>query len=349
MKPERKLSLKSKSGEKMKIWYDASAGKHIRYGAAIANHFRQLGHNVMLTTRKHPDTLALAETLNENFIPIGEYNPQSLFTRLQESFKRAIKLAEAINDYDPDIAISHQSVELPRVALGLGIPIILTADTPHATVVNRLTIPLANTLVISEAIPKHLFKNYGAQKIVQFKGVDEVAWIKNSKPTESTQLKKPLIVVRQMEAKASYALGKTDTTETMARKLTTLGNVLFLTRYSKPEKKGLIVMREFVDSASLVAHADLVVSSGGTISREAALQGTPTIVISEFGKIHVNDYLSKKGFPIFITDASNAMTTAKKHLGKRWNVKEKLAELENPVQTIENAANKTLKTKSKQL
>jgi len=231
-----------------------------------------------------------------------------------------------------------------RVAFGLNIPIILTADTPYATAVNKLTIPLANTLVVSEAIPNRFFKRYGAQKIVQFKGVDEASWIKDFTPSRLHGLKKPLIVVRQMETKASYALGKTDITEKIAKKLASLGNILFLTRYIKPKIKGLTITKEFMDSANLVNHADLVVSIGGTIAREAALQGIPTIVISELGKIHVNEYLSKKGFPLFTVKASKVLTTAKKYLGKKWNVKEKLAELENPVDTIETIIEKTLKT-----
>mgnify|MGYP001091226732 CR=1 FL=1 len=329
----------------MKIWYDACTGKHIRYGATLAKHFRRLGHEVALTTRTHPDTVALAKILDEKFIPIGKYDPKSLFTRLQESSKRTIELAKLFKNNIPDVAISHQSVDMCRVAFGLNIPIILTADTPYATAVNRLTIPLANTLVVSEAIPKRVFKNYGAQKIVQFKGVDEVAWIKGFKPSKSFKLEKPLIIVRQMETKASYALGKTDTTEMVARKLTSLGNVLFLTRYGKPKRKGLTIVKEFVDSASLVANADLVVTMGGTISREAALQGIPTIVISEFGKTYVNKHLSEKGFPLFIVDASKALTTAKKYVGKKWDVEGRLAELENPVEIIEAVTDKTLKTK----
>lgn len=329
----------------MKIWYDACTGKHIRYGATIAKHFRKLGHEVTLTTRKHPDTLALAKILNEDFIPLGKYDPESLFTRLHESSRRMTKLAKLVKKDIPDIAISNQSVELCRVAFGLNIPIILTADTPHATAVNKLTIPLAYTLVVSEAIPKRLFKAYGAQKITQFKGVDEVAWIKDFKPSKIFELGKPLIIVRQMETKASYALRKADITEKAAEKLTSLGNVLFLARYGKRKRKGLIVTKEFVDSASLVAHADLVVSTGGTIAREAALQGIPTIVISEFGKIHVNKYLSEKGFPLFIVETPKVLAIAKKYLGKKWNVKEKLAELENPIEIIETLTEKTLKTK----
>jgi hypothetical protein len=320
----------------MKIWYDACTGKHVRYGTAIAKQVRKLGHEVILTTRKHPDTLELAKILDETFIPIGKYDPTTLFTRLRESARRILQLSEIFKNNIPDVAISHQSVELCRVAFGLNIPVILTADTPHATAVNKLTIPFANTLVVSEAIPKKLFKNYGEPKIFQFKGVDEVAWIKAFKPLKHLKFKRPLIVVRQMETKASYTLEKRiDITEKVAQKLASLGNVLFLCRYIKKDKKGLIVVKKFVDSASLAAQADLVVSVGGTIAREAALQGVPSIVISEFGRTYVNKYLSEKGFPLFIVDTSKVCTIAKKYVGKKWDVKEKLAELENPVDLIQ--------------
>lgn len=319
----------------MKIWYDACTGKQVRYGVAIAKRFRQLGHEVVLTTRKHPDTLALAKLLNEEFVVIGKYDPSSLFTRLQESARRMLEMCKFFQDGGPDIAIAHQSVELCRVAFGLNIPIILTADTPYAQAVNKLTLPLADTLVVSEAIPEHFFKKCGARRIVQFKGVDEVAWVKHFTPTKKFTFDKPLIVVRQMEAKASYALGKPDLTESLAQKLTSVGNVLFLPRYDTHERKGLLVMKEFVDSVSLAAYADIVVNAGGTMAREAALQGTPSIVISTFTRSHVNEYVAKKGFPLFITDASKVLNYAKKYIGRKWDVKEKLTELENPVSVIE--------------
>jgi predicted glycosyltransferase len=319
----------------MKIWYDACTGKHIRYGTAIAKRLRRLGLEVMLTTRKHPDTLELAKILNEGFTPVGEYRPATLFTRLEGSARRILKLSEMFKNNTPDVAISHQSVELCRVAFGLNTPIILTADTPYATAVNRLTIPFASVVVISEAIPKRLFRVYGRPRILQFKGVDEVAWIKGLKPSKDFEAERPLIVVRQMETGASYALGKPDVTRKIARQLTSLGNVLFLPRYDKSGQEGLMIAREFVDSASLVAQADLVVSIGGTIAREAALQGVPSIVVSGLGRTYVNKYLSERGFPLFIVRASEVFAFAKDYVGKKWNVKEKLAELENPVDVVE--------------
>jgi predicted glycosyltransferase len=313
----------------LKVWYDACTGKHIRYGSAIAKRLRKAGHEVVLTTREHPDTLALARILGEKPIVVGKYRPQSLFSRLEESASRILEFCKLFRDEPPDAAVAHQSVELCRTAFGLGIPIVLTADTPHAEAVNKLTIPFAHTLVVSEALPARFLKKYCPDSIIRFKGVDEVAWIKDLKPSKSSDFEKPLIVVREMEAKAAYALETANLTLEAVKKLEALGNVLLLKRY---DGEG-----EFVDSARVVANADLVVSAGGTIAREAALQGVPSIIISELGRTYVNTYLARKGFPIFMSDPQEMLKLAKRLLGKKVNVAVKLAQLENPVDVIEKA------------
>ena len=188
----------------MKIWYDACTGKHIRYGSEIAKRLRKSGHEFIFTTREHPDTIPLAGLLGEKPIVIGKYNPSTLYSRLEESAERVLEFSKLFKDNPPDVAIAHQSVELCRTAFGFGIPIILTADTPYALAVNRLTIPFAHTVVVSEALPKSFAKKYCAKNIISFKGVDEVAWIKGFKPAKTGGFKKPLIVVRQIEAKAAY-------------------------------------------------------------------------------------------------------------------------------------------------
>jgi len=216
----------------MKIWYDACTGKHMRYGTAIGKRLRESGHEFIFTTREHPDTIPLAKILGEKPIIVGKYNPTTLTSRLEESADRIKEFAKLFKANPPDLAIAHQSVELCRTAFGLGIPIILTADTPHALATNRLTIPFAHTVVICEALPKSFTKQYCAQNVVSFKGVDEVAWIKNFKPSKISDLKKPLIVVRQIETKAAYANGKQDNAKTMAEKLAELGNVHLIERYN---------------------------------------------------------------------------------------------------------------------
>jgi len=318
----------------MRIWYDACTGKHVRYGVAIARKMRKLGHKVILTTRDHPDTIALAEFLEEKMLVVGKYNPTSLSSRLEESLKRQLRFCEMFKNNPPSYGVSHGSIDLCRVAFGLGIPAISTADSPHATAANKLGLPLVKHLVISKAFPKKLYQQYGAENIVQFKGVDELAWVKGYKPAK-LHYDKPLIVVRQAETKAAYAEGKKDVTLEIAQKLTALGNVLFISRYKKLPREGLIIPREFVDTASLAAHTDLVVGVGGTIAREAALQGTASLVVPLFWRFHTNDYLARKGFPMYTYSSDKVLAYAKKQLGAKKDVEKTLEELENPVDIIE--------------
>lgn len=321
----------------MQVWYDACTGKHVRYGAAIAERLRQHNYHVMLTTRQHPDTLSMIRFLDEEFMTIGKYDPESLLTRLRAGVKRQLLFCNLFEKTacQPDIAVSHCSVDQCRVAFGLGIPIIVTIDTPYADAVNRLTLPIANYIVASKAIPKEVLDNYNVRaRIAQFDGADEVAWIKDFEPGVKYDFGKPLIVVRQVEEKAAYTNAKVDMLA-LARKLTRLGVVVFLSRYNRERVKDLIVPKGFVDSASLAAEADLFVGVGGTITKEAALQGTPAIVVKLYPEQHVNDFLARKGFPIFKTDVSGAPKLAQKLLGEKRNVRHLLDKLENPVDLIE--------------
>lgn len=321
----------------MKVWYDACTGKQLRYGAAIKKRLEERGYEVILTTRRHPDTIPLAKYLNVNVRVVGKYDARSLYTRLYESLRRQMTLSKMFRDDPPRCAICHASVDLTRVAFGLKIPIIYTFDSPHADAVNRLTIPLASVVIASKAIPKEIILGYGARRVVQFDGVDEAAWMKDFKPSMEFEFGRPLIVVRQSEIKSAYAEGTSDIMEEVARNLTVLGQVVYLSRYERKRRRGLIVPRGFVDSASLAAQADLVVSAGGTISREAALSGTPSIVVNIFGRIHVNDYLAEKGFPIFTVKPDEVVSYARKYIGRRFDVKHLLNELENPLDLIETA------------
>jgi predicted glycosyltransferase len=323
---------------RMRIWYDAATGKQVRYGATLAKRFRKLGHEYVFTTREHPDTVSLAKALGEEPIVIGRYDPSSFHSRLRESANRMLGLLKLFESQTPDIAIAHQSIELCRIAFGLDVPIILTADTPHAEAANRLTVPLARRLVISEAIPRSFYKQFGAREVVHFRGVDEVAWVRDVKPLEDLAFEKPLIVVRQLETRASYAADQNDETLKLADELSLIGTVLFLSRYAKPKNCRVVSMNSFVDSVRLVRSADLVVSAGGTISREAALQGVPSVVISRLGDTYVNRYLAKKGFPIFFADPSRIVQIAKKYMNKSFTVAKKLDQFQNPIDIIENGA-----------
>ena len=327
----------------MQVWYDACTGKHVRYAVAVARRLRRRGHEVILTTRVHPDTISLAKSLDEKFIVVGKYGPASAYTRLLEGTRRQLMFCKMFEKNPPNMAVSHQSPDMCRVAFGLGVPIINTADSPHATAANKLTIALSNVLIISKALPLRFYRKYGPDRVIQFDGVDEVAWVKDYRPAK-LEYERPLIVVRQLETQAAYAIGKDDMTETLAQKLSKYGHVLFLSRYERRQRKNITVPKGFVDSVNLAAQADLVITVGGTLAREAALQGTPSIVIStSFGRLYVNEYVAKKGFPLFTMPPSRVLSYAQKYVDKKFDVKEHLSELENPVDVIERVVKEGMK------
>jgi predicted glycosyltransferase len=324
----------------VKVWYDAGTGKQVRYGAAIAKRLRNEGHETVLTTRKHPDTLALAEFLQEKYVVVGRYNPKTLQTRLKSGTMRELSFCRTFEKNAPDIAVSHGSVDQARVAFGLGKPVILTVDTPYADAVHRLTLPLSKYIVMSKAIPHSVIQKYNVDaEIVSFDGVDEVAWVKGFQPRVKYDFGNPLIVVRQFEKKAVYAKNASVNMLALAKKLTQLGTVVFLSRYHRRPVKGLTVPTGFIDSLSLVAQADLFVGGGGTITREAALQGTPSISVNVLKDQFVNDFLTEKGFPLFKAELPEVPKMAKKLLGSKKNTKHLAAQLANPVDTIADLVN----------
>jgi len=328
----------------LRAWLDACTGKHVRYSTAVARALKERGHEVLLTTRHHPDTLELARLLGEDFLAVGRYVPGSCEGKLRASIERERLLLGLLAEegFEPDVAICHQSVELCRVAFGLGVPVICTSDTPHAEAVGKLTIPLSDVLVASRAIPKSLFEGFGAHRIEQFDGVDEVAWISRPGlmageiPPEVAEATRPLIVVREEEHGASYMRGG-GVMAKLAGELSELGSVIFLPRYGRPPSlpEDVITPSGFLDAALLAGEADLVVGAGGTLCREAALQGTPSIVVKLLGaRIHVNDYLASKGFPIFEVEPGDVLKLAGELLGRRWDTSSLLRSLEDPVPLI---------------
>jgi len=332
----------------MRVWLDACTGKHVRYATAIARALRARGHEVILTTREHPDTLALAEALGEEFLVVGRYVPHSRVGKLMASVERERELARIFSSEDerPDVAICNQSVELCRVAFGLGIPVICTSDTPHAEAVGRLTIPLADVVVTSKAVPAEFYKALGARRVVQFDGVDEVAWVGKpglTAPEETIswleELDRPLIVIREEEHGTAYARGRGFMVRA-ARALGGLGTVIFLSRYGRPPDlpDRAVVPEGFVDGVLLAREADLVIGVGGTMCREAALQGTPALVVRYVGRIHVNEYLARKGFPIVETGPDEVLAKARELLGRKEDVRALLEGLEDPVGIIVDLA-----------
>lgn len=296
------------------IWIDALTPKQALLSIKIKEAVEAIGCKTMITTREYDYTTKIYELNNLNPIVVGRHGGKEVEGKLMASLERSMKLAEIIIGMKekPSYHISLSSPEAVRIAFGLSIPIIILNDTPHSKYVNRLTIPLADKLVIPKAIPKDEYKSLiTEEKIIQYNGVDEVAWIKDLKDDPKVieklglEVNDKIIIARESEYKASYY----DWMEKPIQKLINriLGEfknevkIVYFPRYEEEKEyiknPNVIIPKEAVDTRVLMKYAIITISGGGTMARESALIGTPAISLFPLF-IHVNKWLEDMGLPL---------------------------------------------------
>lgn len=284
----------------------------------LANDLENLGHEILVTSRPYEIDRSNGnlDRLGRKHVSIGIYGGASIYDKLVKGSERIIDLARIVNDYQADLLISFPSPDAFRTAFGLGIPAIQINDTPHAKAVAKLTISLADALVHAEAVASSEFAKYGTTKYFPYSGVDEILWIKQFAPKDDVLEKLNIrkgkyIVVRCEESKAAYFQkmypevkpGSTIIIN-MISKLKDAGmdlDIVAFPRYPEQEeelkKTGVIIPDESVDTLSLLYYARAGMTAGGTMGRESALVGTPTLYSFPL-ELAVSSYVRDKGFPL---------------------------------------------------
>ena len=286
------------------------------------NLLKNSGHDVLCTSRKYREAVELARIKKLDLTFVGSHGGADRYDKLREGARRTYELAEAIKQFEPDVAITFSSPEGSRVAFGLGTTHISFNDSPHAEAVAKLTIPLTNKLYCPWVIPRSAWLGYGIVKknIVPYRALDPAAWLKhpdndNYEVPEVNQDKKKMILIRLEESKASYIADKkvsaTKMIDSFVDKLWQSANIVVLCRYedqiAEVESRygdKVQVLRDVVDGIALIKSTNLFVGAGGTMTAEAALLGKPTISIAPV-HYYVEGYLVKSGLTKRATNPSS--------------------------------------------
>jgi predicted glycosyltransferase len=191
-------------------------------------------------------------------------------------------------------------------------------DYEWARLQHELNGRLATRVLVPDAIPAARLAQYGARppKLVQYPGLKEEYYLADFEPNEAVldelgvDREHVVAVVRTAPSYALYLGGSEN--ELLPRVLRSLrdrgAQVVVLARTDEqrdalraldPE---LVVPDRTVDGRSLAALADLVVSAGGTMIREAAVLGTPVWSIFEGRPGAVDEQLEREGRLRFLRD-----------------------------------------------
>jgi uncharacterized protein len=191
-----------------------------------------------------------------------------------------------------DVALAHASHELALTARSLGIPSAYAFDYEFARVQHGLGSRAATRVVVPEAIPADRLRPLGARpaKVRRYEGLKEEYYLAEleADPGVPTALgldpDRVLAVVRTPpEVSLYHRHGNLLFRDVLQRLGADAGvHAVVLPRTSAQRRDvlalalpSLVVPEHAVDAQSLVAAADLVVSAGGTMNREAVALGTP--------------------------------------------------------------------------
>ena len=176
----------------MKIWFDILTPKQLLFFEPMIKRVKK-NHTVLCTSRDYNQVTHLAKIRKLKLIIIGKHGGSKKHDKLNASLHRAKSLSLRIKEFSPDITISFCSPEAARVSYGLGIDHICFSDSPHATAVMRLVIPLVQKLLIPWIIPKKEFTKFGidSRDVISYRAIDAAitAKRKSSKNTKTRRKK----------------------------------------------------------------------------------------------------------------------------------------------------------------
>ena len=286
-------------------------------------------NTILCTSRDYDQVTHLAKIRDLKLIIIGKHGGSKRHDKLAASLHRAKSLSSRIKKFSPDVTISFCSPEAARVSYGLGIDHICFSDSPHATAVMRLVIPLVQKLLIPSIIPKKEFTKFGinSKDIASYRSIDAaiIAKRKISKNRKSMNKKnrKKMILVRVEEEYAAYSTKKRPAIPIIKEIVKNFSNeeIVVMGRYASQMKhleqnfgKKVRVLNKVIDSKIVLENSDVFIGSGGTMTAESALLGIPTISYNAIPNI-IESYLVRKKLVIRETNPKQIAISIKKILG----------------------------------
>jgi hypothetical protein len=277
----------------MRVWIDMTAPAHVLVFRPLIEILRGRGDEVGITARDYAQTLELLELHGlEADAVMGRHAGRSRLQKARQMTHRLGALRKWAKSRDFDVALAHGSHELTITARRLGIPSSTTFDYEFATLQHQLGCRAATRVVVPAAIPPERLRPYGVRppKLVQYPGLKEEYYLADFEPDRllldryGVDPARVLVVLRPPPDVSLYHRHSNplfpQTLEHLGRAEDVQAFVLPRTEEQRDYVRGLalpsvILPDGAVDAQSLIALADLVVSAGGTMNREAAALGVP--------------------------------------------------------------------------
>src|SRR5437016_11229405 len=298
----------------MRIWIDLANSPHVPFFRALIPEFVARGHQVEITARDFAQTVELATKARMMPHVIGGHGGGSLTGKAGNLLGRAAALRKWARARGFDLALSHNSYAQIAAAAALGIKAVTLLDYEHQPA-NHLAFRLASKIIVPRVFPAAELRKYGAsmRKVRRYEGTKEDVYLAGFVPDPAFQetLRKlniasddVLVVARPPAREALYHRFENELFDQLIADLNSFeGTKVILIPRSDAQRAGyqarnfanVIMPSEALDGANLIAAADLVVSAGGTMNREAATLGVPAVSVYAGKWAAIDEELVREG------------------------------------------------------
>jgi predicted glycosyltransferase len=289
----------------MRIWIDLTNSPHVLVMRPVIERLRADGHDVRVTARDFAQTIELCERFQIAHTAIGRHRGERLGAKALGLASRSAALvrwaradARAAGGSGFDLALGHGSNDVSVAAAVLRIPSATMFDYEWATVQHNVNCRLARAVVVPDAIPPARLERYGARgKIRSYEGLKEEYYLADFEPDPGVfdelglDATRPIVVVRTPPEVSLYHRFENDLFARVLQRLREAAAAdglqpVVLPRVDAQRRElsgvpGFVVPERAIDAQSLIARADLVISAGGTMNREAVALGTPVYTTFE--------------------------------------------------------------------
>jgi predicted glycosyltransferase len=319
----RKHDPAFRDGVPLKVWVDIDNAPHVQIFRPIVESLRSSGAEVEVTARDRTFVPQLLDAAGIAHTVIGRGQPRDAFSKIAAIASRTAELTRFGSRRGFDVAVAHGSRSLPPAARMAGVKNLTMFDYEHVSTwmfrhfCDRILVPRA---VLERATAR---ARAGADRgpWVPFDGFKEEIYLTDQPRDASIRSRlgvsdeDVLAVVRPPSRTAHYhdrqseAILAALTARLAAAAAHGVRTVWLARNPGDPvphvsDAPGFLVPRDPLDGPSLLAAADLAISGGGTMNREAALLGTPAYSIFTGPTGALDEELIRDGRLVAIRDAA---------------------------------------------
>jgi len=288
----------------MNIWFDISNSPHINMFYALIAQLEHEGHTIFITSRPLANTIALLDQKGMPHQVVGKHYGKRLFGKVLGYPIRVIQLWHYLKDKKIDVAVSQSSFHSPLAAQLLGIPSIYTNDNEHA-LGNLPSFISATKILLPERFNLTGISKFSIirRKISYYPGVKEGIYLwrmsKSNKLRDISVNPSSLkLYIRPEPSTAQYYNGKQNFLDELINELSSAFNIFILPRsqeqahhYLSNAFKNISVAEKPISFEEIANDCDLFIGAGGSMTRELAMIGIPTISVYQGELLEVDKVL----------------------------------------------------------